>query len=252
MLSLMGPVKKESTLVSGALNRWMSIVLLRPVDKDGKPSDVPVGHSTFIKPMVNRCCNYQQRWNGIKIKSSSEAQGRLLGLETEVGEFFLFIVPELFLLFWFCSGSGSGSACFRTALRRRTFGFSAGSEDFADPDDRVLEDGTEVGAEETEVETGAPPPKVEVGGTKGSLASISFSTRFASSEATTELPEPNSEREGDELALPSALSIEKEPNPSSSFFLDFFGAGLGFDSVFGWAGSSYEPVFFALATSFRT
>ena len=90
---------------------------------------------------------------------------------------------------------------FLTALRRRGFGFSAGSEDFAGLVGRD-EDGTAVGVEETELETGAPPPKVEVGGTNGSLFSISFSTRFASSDATTELPEPNSERVDDDSPPP--------------------------------------------------
>ena len=90
------------------------------------------------------------------------------------------------------------------------------------PEERGVEE-TDVGAEETELETGAPPPKVEVGGTNGSLSSICFSTRFASSEATTELPEPNSVRELESPPLLNALSMEKEPKPSSSFFFAFFG-----------------------------
>ena len=116
----------------------------------------------------------------------------------------------------------------RTALRRRGFGFSAGSEVFAGLDDRD-DEGTDVGAEETELETGAPPPKVDFGGTNGSLFSISFSTRLASSEVTTELPEPNSERLVDDSPPPRALSIENDPKPSSSFFYDFFGFGGSLD-----------------------
>ena len=121
------------------------------------------------------------------------------------------------------TGSGSGSAFF-TALRRRTFGFASVSGSARAGGDR--DDGTLVGAEEdvgTEL-----LPKVEVGGTKDSVFLICFSTRFASSDATTELPDPNSDFEGPESELPlKALSILKEPNPSSSSLFLFFFAGGG-------------------------
>ena len=93
---------------------------------------------------------------------------------------------------------------------------------------------------------------MEVGGTNRSLSRVSFSTRFASSETRTELPEPNSERDPESPLLLRALSMENDPNPSSSFFLDFFeGAGFGFVSL-GAEGVVYVPAFFASATSFRT
>ena len=74
--------------------------------------------------------------------------------------------------FSFCgsgSGSGSGVACFRTALRRRTFGFSAGADDLGGPEERGDVE-TERGTELDVVDTAVPPPKVEVGGTNGSLS----------------------------------------------------------------------------------
>ena len=129
---------------------------------------------------------------------------------------------QVFLVSSTGSGSGSGSAFF-TALRRRTFGFASVSGSARAGGDR--DDGTLVGAEEdvgTEL-----LPKVEVGGTKDSVFLICFSTRFASSDATTELPDPNSDFEGPESELPlKALSMLKEPNPSSSsFFLLVFAGG---------------------------
>ena len=125
------------------------------------------------------------------------------------------------------SGSGSGSAFF-TAFRRRTFGLAFGSGSERAGGER--DDGTLVGAEEvgTEDDVGTELlPKVDVGGTKDSVRLICFSTRFASSEATTELPDPNSDLV-DESELPlRALAILNEPNPSSSsfFLLVFVGGG---------------------------
>ena len=124
------------------------------------------------------------------------------------------------------SGSGSGSAFF-TALRRRTFGLASGSGLARAGGER--DDGTLVGAEEvgTEDDVGTELlPKVDVGGTNDSVLLICFSTRFASSDATTDAPDPNSDLV-DESELPlSALSILNDPKPSSSsFFLLVFAGG---------------------------
>ena len=50
MLSLMGPVKKGKHVGKWGIEQIdVNRVTLRPVDNDGKPSDVPVGHPTFIQ-----------------------------------------------------------------------------------------------------------------------------------------------------------------------------------------------------------
>ena len=137
-------------------------------------------------------------------------------------------------------GSGSGSAFFLTALRRRTFGLSStsGLERVGGLRDEgtLVEGGDEVGTEDdvgTEDEVGTEddvgtelPPKVDDGGTKDSVFFICFSTRFASSDATTDPPDPNSDFTGESELPLSALSILNEPKPSSSsFFLLVFAGG---------------------------
>ena len=128
----------------------------------------------------------------------------------------------------FGSGSGSGSAFFLTALRRRTFGFSSasGSERTggARDDGTLVDGGVDVG---TEDDVGTELlPKVDDGGTKDYVFFICFSTRFASSDSTTDPPDPNSDFTGESEPPLSALSILNEPNPSSSsFFLLVFAGG---------------------------
>ena len=50
MLSLMGPVKKGKHVGKWGIEQMdVNRITLRPIDENGLPSDVPVGHSTFIQ-----------------------------------------------------------------------------------------------------------------------------------------------------------------------------------------------------------
>ena len=81
MLSLMGPVKKGKHVGKWGIEQIdVNRVTLRPVDKDGNPSDVPVGHPTFIQadgePLLQLPATLE--WHQDQI--ISEAQRTSLGL----------------------------------------------------------------------------------------------------------------------------------------------------------------------------